>query len=143
MAPLLHILAMGRIGQSEEMAIVKRYLDRLAWPYRISERKKNSKQSWPKPMKASRSVLLDERGHNMTSMQFASTLQSWNEEGAREVRFYLGADDGHDKLEPKQADLTLSLGAMTWPHLLVRAMLAEQIYRAVSIINHHPYHREG
>jgi len=63
--------------------------------------------------------------------------------GKREARFLIGAADGHDEVERRSADLLLSFGAATWPHLLVRAMLAEQLFRATSILANHPYHREG
>ena len=61
----------------------------------------------------------------------------------REARFAIGAADGHSQAERADADLLLAMGAMTWPHLLARAMLAEQLYRATTIIAGHPYHRSG
>ena len=63
--------------------------------------------------------------------------------GKREARFLIGAADGHDEAQRRDADLLLSFGAATWPHLLARAMLAEQLFRATSILANHPYHREG
>ena len=68
---------------------------------------------------------------------------SWSDGGKREARFLIGAADGHDDAARAGADLLLSFGAATWPHLLARAMLAEQLFRATSILANHPYHREG
>jgi 23S rRNA (pseudouridine1915-N3)-methyltransferase len=88
-------------------------------------------------------VLLDERGEPLSSVQLASKLERWRDHGIREVRFSLGAADGHSEAERFGADLLLSFGAATWPHMLARAMLAEQLFRATSILANHPYHREG
>ena len=89
------------------------------------------------------SVLLDERGSALSSMELARKLESWRDGGKREARFVIGAADGHDEEERPKADMLLSFGAATWPHLLARAMLAEQLFRATSILANHPYHREG
>ena len=70
-------------------------------------------------------------------------LESWRDQGKREARFLIGAADGHSEEQRHAADLLLSFGSATWPHLLVRAMLAEQLFRATSILANHPYHREG
>jgi 23S rRNA (pseudouridine1915-N3)-methyltransferase len=89
------------------------------------------------------SVLLDERGHALSSAELAGKLEAWRDGGAREVRFSLGGADGHGDKARAAADFLLSFGAATWPHLLARAMLAEQLFRATSILANHPYHREG
>jgi 23S rRNA (pseudouridine1915-N3)-methyltransferase len=73
----------------------------------------------------------------------AKRLEVWRDAGKREVRFLIGAADGHGEEQRRTADLMLSLGPATWPHLLVRAMIAEQLFRATSILANHPYHREG
>jgi 23S rRNA (pseudouridine1915-N3)-methyltransferase len=86
-------------------------------------------------------VALDGRGHAMTSEGFASRLAKWRDGGVADLAFVIGGADGLDKTLLEKANLALSLGAMTWPHLLVRAMLAEQIYRAATILQGHPYHR--
>ena len=88
-------------------------------------------------------VVLDERGQSLSSMELAKKLESWRDGGKREARFLIGAADGHDEEQRRAADLLLSFGPSTWPHLLVRAMLAEQLFRATSILANHPYHREG
>ena len=88
-------------------------------------------------------VVLDERGKALKSTELAEKLEAWRDDGKREARFLIGAADGHDDQERRSADLLLSFGPATWPHLLVRAMLAEQLFRATSILANHPYHREG
>jgi len=88
-------------------------------------------------------VVLDERGKALTSTELARKLEAWRDDGKREARFLIGAADGHDDQERSEADLLLSFGPATWPHLLARAMLAEQLFRATSILANHPYHREG
>ena len=88
-------------------------------------------------------VVLDERGKALTSTELARKLEAWRDDGKREARFLIGAADGHDDQKRSEADLLLSFGPATWPHLLVRAMLAEQLFRATSILANHPYHREG
>jgi 23S rRNA (pseudouridine1915-N3)-methyltransferase len=89
------------------------------------------------------SMLLDERGKALSSMELASKFEEWRNGGRREARFLIGGAEGHGDDERAQADLLLSFGPATWPHLLVRAMLAEQLFRATSILANHPYHREG
>ena len=83
---------------------------------------------------------LDESGEPLSSRAFADRLARWRDDG-RDLAFLIGGADGHGEAVLARADLVLSLGAMTWPHLLVRALLAEQLYRAHAILSHHPYHR--
>jgi 23S rRNA (pseudouridine1915-N3)-methyltransferase len=86
-------------------------------------------------------VALDGRGKALGSEDFARRLQRWRDDGVGTLAFVIGGADGLDAVLIQRARFVLSLGAMTWPHLLVRAMLAEQIYRAQSILLGHPYHR--
>ncbi len=86
-------------------------------------------------------VALDARGQTLTSEAFALRLAKWRDAGVGDLAFAIGGADGLDISILRHADLVLSLGAMTWPHLLVRAMLAEQLYRAATILQGHPYHR--
>lgn len=95
----------------------------------------------PEPQTPHKTILLDERGKVMGSEAFAGVLGRWRDDGIREARFVLGAADGHSDAERKDADLLLAFGPATWPHLLARAMLMEQLYRATTIIAGHPYHR--
>lgn len=88
-------------------------------------------------------VLLDETGDTPGSVAFAEKLGKWRDDGVREVRFLIGAADGFGAAERAGADWLVSFGRLTWPHMLARAMLAEQVWRASSILANHPYHREG
>jgi 23S rRNA (pseudouridine1915-N3)-methyltransferase len=139
---LLHIVARGRIGRGPEAELVERYLKRVAWPTRITELP-DSGGRVPEPQGAARTILLDETGESLPSRVLAERLGRWRDDGVREARFLIGAADGFDDAERMRADLLLSFGRATWPHLLARAMLAEQLWRATSILANHPYHREG
>jgi 23S rRNA (pseudouridine1915-N3)-methyltransferase len=139
---LLHIVARGKIGRSPEAELVERYLKRIAWPTNITELPDRGGKL-PAMPPSSVSIVLDERGQSFSSMELAKMLEAWRDGGKREVRFLIGAADGHDEAQRGTADLLLSFGPATWPHLLVRAMLAEQLFRATSILANHPYHREG
>ena len=86
-------------------------------------------------------VILDERGENMSSASFAGRLQGWRAEGKPAAVFFVGGADGLTPNLREQAKLAIALGAATWPHQLVRIMLLEQLYRAVTILTGHPYHR--
>lgn len=85
--------------------------------------------------------LLDERGKNPTSEEIAARIARLRDGGTKRLVFAIGGPDGHDAASRAQADLVISFGAQTWPHQLVRVMLAEQIYRAATILSGHPYHR--
>ena len=139
---LLHIIARGKIGRSPEAELVDRYLKRIAWPVRLTELPDRG-GSVPPLQPNSATVLLDERGEALSSVAFAKQLERWRDGGKREARFLIGAADGHSAADRGAADLMLSFGPATWPHLLARAMLAEQLFRATSILANHPYHREG
>ncbi len=139
---LLHIVARGKIGRSPEAELVERYLKRISWPTKVTELPEKGGNVPPLPANAVQ-VVLDERGQAVSSTGLAKTLETWRDGGRREARFLIGAHGGHEDEQRKSADLLLSFGPATWPHLLVRAMLAEQLFRATSILAHHPYHREG
>ena len=138
---LLHIIARGKIGRSPEAELVDRYLKRIAWSAKLTEL--SERAVTPPPSAGVVSILLDEKGAALSSMQLAKRLEQWRDRGVREARFVIGAADGHSAEERSAADLLISFGPATWPHLLVRAMLAEQLFRATSILANHPYHREG
>ena len=139
---LLHIVARGKIGRSSEADLVERYLKRIAWPTRVTELPDRGGNGPAAPAN-SVTVVLDERGAALSSADLARKLEAWRDGGKREARFVIGAADGHGDDVRTGADLLLSFGPATWPHLLVRAMLAEQLFRATSILANHPYHREG
>jgi 23S rRNA (pseudouridine1915-N3)-methyltransferase len=87
-------------------------------------------------------ILLDERGRNLSSRDFGARLAGFRDAASRLLVIAIGGPDGHDESLRSRADLILSFGAQTWPHQLVRVMLAEQLYRAVTILSGHPYHRD-
>jgi 23S rRNA (pseudouridine1915-N3)-methyltransferase len=89
----------------------------------------------------SRLILLDERGQNISSTEFATHIGSWRDQAIDQTCFVLGGPDGFNDRQRQNADFLISLGRMSWPHLLARALLMEQIWRAISILSNHPYHR--
>ena len=139
---LLHIVARGKVGRSPEAELVDRYVKRIAWPVKLTELPDKGGKVPDLPAN-SIAVALDERGKPLSSTELAKLLETWRDAGKREARFLIGAADGHDEEQRRSADLLLSFGEATWPHLLVRAMLAEQLFRATSILANHPYHREA
>ena len=139
---LLHIIARGKIARSPEEDLVERYAKRITWPLKLTELPETGGRV-PDPTTPYKTVLLDEKGKNLGSEEFAAILGRWRDDGMRECRFVIGAADGHSAAERAEADLLLSFGKATWPHLLARAMLAEQLFRATAILAGHPYHRAG
>ncbi|MEA3061646.1 MAG: rRNA (pseudouridine1915-N3)-methyltransferase [Sphingomonadales bacterium] len=139
---LLHIVARGKIGRSPEAELVERYLKRVAWPVKVTELPESGGRL-PAPAENAVTILLDEKGEPLPSLDLARRLERWRDEGKREARFLIGGADGFGEAERASADLLLAFGRATWPHLLARAMLAEQLWRATSILANHPYHREG
>lgn len=137
---LLHVIARGKIARSPEAELVARYEKRLTWPVKLTELPETGGRV-ADPATPCKTVLLDERGKTIGSEDFAYLLGGWRDDGVREARFVLGAADGHSPAERAAADLLLAFGPATWPHLLARAMLMEQLYRATSILAGHPYHR--
>lgn len=88
-----------------------------------------------------RVVILDERGKSLPSEAFSKLICDWRDDGVRCARFLIGGADGHMPALRERADLMISFGKATWPHMMVRAMVAEQLYRAAAIATNHPYHR--
>jgi 23S rRNA (pseudouridine1915-N3)-methyltransferase len=138
----LHIVARGKIGRSPEAELVDRYLKRIAWPTQVTELPESGGRL-PAAAENSATILLDEKGEALGSLELAKRLERWRDDGRREARFLIGGADGFSDEDRNGADLLLSFGRATWPHLLARAMLAEQLWRATSILANHPYHREG
>lgn len=138
----LHIIARGKIGRGPEADLVERYAKRIRWPFSVTELPDTGGKAPPLPT-AAVTIALDERGTIMSSTELAKRLEHWRDSGRSEARFLIGAADGLTEEERDGADMFLSFGTATWPHLLARAMLAEQLFRATSILANHPYHREG
>ena len=118
-----------------------RYLSRISWPTKVTELPDRGGKV--PASDGAKIVMLDETGEMLGSKAFAERLGRWRDAGVREARFMIGAADGFDDSDREGADLLLSFGRLTWPHLMARAMLAEQLFRATSILANHPYHREG
>jgi 23S rRNA (pseudouridine1915-N3)-methyltransferase len=138
----LHIVARGKIGRCPEADLIERYAKRLTWPFLVTELPDSGGKA-PVLPPPSVIVALDESGEQLGSTALAMKLETWRDAGTRECRFLIGAADGLSDEERRSAALLLSFGRATWPHMLARAMLVEQLYRATSIIAGHPYHREG
>ncbi len=150
----LWIVAIGRLRTGPIRALVEDYAGRSAWPLTVKElepRKRLSGEALTRheadlllgavPSGAT-VVALDEAGRDLSSGEFAVRLAGWRDGGVRDVAFLIGGADGHGEAVRGRADLTLAFGRATWPHLMVRAMLAEQVYRAQTILDGHPYHRD-
>lgn len=153
----IRIAAVGRLKGGPEKSLIDDYLDRFAKTGRslgfgsaevieVEDRKSSGKVGEAALLQkiipdGAQTVALDERGKLMTSPAFADLLGQWRDAGQRDVAFLIGGADGLDPGLRSQADLSLSLGHMVWPHMLARVMLAEQLYRAATILSGGPYHR--
>lgn len=151
----VHIAAIGRARAGPEAALFDHYAGRIArWPVSLSELELKRRTA-PEQIAGAEAALLekavpdgalvvalDERGKQQTSRDFAGFLQRQEDEGRRDVAFLIGGADGLASELRARADLLLSMGKATWPHLLVRGLLAEQLYRAQQILAGHPYHRD-
>lgn len=149
----IEILAIGRARAGPERALYQTYAERIRWPLVLRELEEKRRLP-PAEMTAREGALLldalpgdaaaialDETGKELSSEQFAKQLGRWRDDGRATIAFVIGGADGLAGEVRDRADLVLSLGRQTWPHMLVRAMLAEQIYRAQQILAGHPYHR--
>lgn len=154
------IAAVGRMKSGPERELVSRYLDRATASgrplaltgFEVTElnesragsaaaRKVEEARGLRAALPEGILVTLDERGKALGSEAFAGLLKRWRDDGRPAVSFVIGGADGIDPDFVRQADLSLSFSPMVWPHQLVRIMLAEQLYRATTILSGHPYHR--
>ena len=148
------IVAVGRWKAGPEKALYETYEKRIQPTLQLKEVEDKKRSSGPERMRreaqllldavpdGARVVALDGTGKGLSSPDLARHLARWRDDGVRTAAFLIGGADGHDPAVLQRADLKLSLGPQTWPHMMVRAMLAEQLYRAQSILSGHPYHRE-
>ena len=130
------------MGRCPEADLIARYAKRLTWPFQITELPDTGGKA-PPAGPGIVTIAMDETGEQLTSAGFAQKLEKWRDTGTRELRILIGAADGLTAEERASANLFIAFGKATWPHMLARAMLVEQLYRATSIIAGHPYHREG
>ncbi|MBS3978295.1 MAG: 23S rRNA (pseudouridine(1915)-N(3))-methyltransferase RlmH [Rhodobacteraceae bacterium] len=153
----LHLCAVGRLRAGPERDLVDDYLQRLdrtgrplglgpATEHEVEDRKGGGIAA--EGLLLARAIpdgaalcVLDERGKPLSSPEFAQALAGWRDSGRQDAALVIGGADGVDPALRARADLTLSFGRMVWPHLLVRVMLAEQLYRATTILAGSPYHR--
>ncbi len=158
----ISIFAVGRLKRGSEEALCSRYLDRFAKAgpplgltftglTEIAESKASRpelrQQEEADRLKArfdnsQTLILLDETGKNVTSREFAGFVRSMRDDGVRDCWFAIGGPDGHDASLHSLAGQKISFGKLTWPHQIARIMLAEQLYRATTILSGHPYHRD-
>ncbi len=146
--------AVGRARDDAHAEVYTTYAKRIRWPLSLREVEVKERLSGDRLKTAegekllsllpsgAKLVVLDQRGRSMDTRSFSTRLGQWRDEGVADVAFLIGGADGHGEPVRTRADLLLSLGAMTWPHMMVRGMLAEQIYRAQQILAGHPYHRD-
>lgn len=147
------ILAVGKAKPGPEQDVFAQYAERLPWTVDVKEIAPNKDQSATVRKEREADLLLkavpdggliialDESGTAESSAQFAKRVGLWRDSGVRSLVFIIGGADGHGEALLKKAKHKLSLGLMTWPHMLVRGLLMEQLYRAHSILTGHPYHR--
>ena len=147
------IIAIGRAKAGPERELFRHYAARIQWPLELIELEEKRKLPPAQTMAAENALLigaipkdftvvaLDRRGKPLDSAGLAAHIAQQRDSGRAGIAFLIGGADGLSEATLKRATLVLSFGALTWPHMLARAMLAEQLYRAQQIIAGHPYHR--
>ena len=138
------IAAVGKAKASPELSLYQHYIKRIPW--KIACKELDNKAGGEVLLAAckghARLIALDESGTLVSSKQIAQQIAKWQQDGDSSLAFIIGGADGLEEAVLKKAHAVWSLGKVTWPHMLVRGLLAEQLYRAYSILQHHPYHRE-
>jgi 23S rRNA (pseudouridine1915-N3)-methyltransferase len=149
----IHIAAVGRAKKGPELELYSNYIKRMQWPVTLVEVEEKRPLKGPQLKGREAELLLgalppsipyialDERGRDLTSPELAARIERWQGEGVSSLGFIIGGADGLDESIRKGAALVLNMGRLTWPHMMVRAMLGEQIYRSQQILAGHPYHR--
>lgn len=145
--PAIDIICVGRMRDSAQKELFLHYQKQIQWPLNITEideRKLSPDQSEisQKITADSYHIALDERGKSLKSNELAQKIESIQNNGTPKIQFIIGPADGLSEDMRRKSDFLLSFGAQTWPHMLARIMLIEQIYRCQQILNGHPYHRE-
>ena len=149
------IIAVGRMQRGPEQEMLDTYLGRLPWKSQVIEIdiKKQSANSAERKSREAEKILasiphgaaviaLDERGKSLSSREFAGKIDAFQSQAFNNIAFIIGGADGLDETIRKRANLKVAFGTLTWPHMMVRVMIAEQTYRAWSILAGHPYHRD-
>jgi 23S rRNA (pseudouridine1915-N3)-methyltransferase len=143
----LLITAIGKAKASPEHQLYLDYTKRLKWnvqcrEFVASDKEREGEQLLGTCKGHEKLIALDESGKTLSSREFAQSISTWQQQGCSSFAFIIGGADGLSPEVLRQSHLVWSLGRVTWPHMLVRAMLAEQLYRAWSLLNNHPYHRD-
>lgn len=143
----IEIIACGRLRPSPLLDVWDSYIKRMSWAVTLHEIEGKDAQDTEhklldKIRPAAFTIALDERGKSLSSRDFAEKLDNLLAEGRNDIQFLIGGADGLPKSVKQKADFLLAFGIQTWPHMLARIMLVEQIYRAQQIIAGHPYHRD-
>lgn len=142
------IAAIGKCKKnSPEAMIIEEYVKRSGWQIVIKEMDNATQEAEAKFLQSvipqgAKVIVLDERGENIKSLELAAKIENWMLNGCSELCFLIGGADGHLQSTRNKADMLLSFGKLTLPHMLMRSVLSEQIYRIQMIMAHHPYHRE-
>ncbi len=148
------IAAIGKSRSGPERSLYEEYIGRLPW--RVTLRELEVKQDLSAPVRKTREtallleacqgveriVAMDEKGEQLSSREFGLKLDGWRVNGASSMAFIIGGADGLDAAQLKNIHLKFAFGRASWPHMLARAMLAEQLYRAHTLMTGHPYHRD-
>ena len=152
MTASVHLIAVGKNKDAHLQNLIDDYLKRLSWKFtlteipapNVSDAERKSKEAdlirTAIPAKAV-TIILDERGDNPDSIAFAKKIEQFLLNQSSQLVFIIGGADGIDETLRREADWVISFGKLTWPHMMVRLMLTEQIYRAGTILSGHPYHR--
>ena len=148
------LLAVGRMKQGPFLDAADEYLRRMEWPFALREVECRKQIEGPQKMleegrlllealpEGASLIALDERGKSLTSREFAGLIKQRQDEGCKDLAFAIGGADGlSDAVRAKSSGI-ISFGKLTWPHMLARLMLIEQLYRAQQILKGHPYHRD-
>ena len=136
------LAAIGKMKDaSPEAMLLREYIKRLPWKFTLKECKDDAAMLLA-CADCDVLIALDERGKELSSRELAQHIGAWQQQGLSSMGIIIGGADGLSEDARKRAKLVLAFGRATWPHMLVRAMIAEQLYRAHTIINGHPYHRE-
>lgn len=150
----INLIVIGQLKEGPELDLINKYKKRLQWKLTIKELVVKKKLSGEELKVAEAELIksalipsvpliaLDERGEKLTSQQFAKEVQRLQVQGYSELNFCIGGAGGLDQSIRDRAAWLLSFGAMTWPHMLVRVMIVEQLYRGQQILAGHPYHKE-
>ncbi|GBR00775.1 23S rRNA (pseudouridine(1915)-N(3))-methyltransferase RlmH [Gluconobacter cerinus] len=149
----MKLVAIGRLKSGPERELFDRYAARIRPVLTVTEIAPSKGSVMEQKRKDAAGLLgacpenafviaLDEGGKTFSSLQFAATFARWQETG-RPLYFLIGGAEGLDGSVIQRADAVIALGAMTWPHMLVRVMIAEQVFRAQAINSNHPYHKDS